>query len=53
VIQDIRALGMKIWRNMAINREHKLRTLKKASPHRTADPMMMMMVMMMMMMKLN
>jgi hypothetical protein len=28
--QDIRALGVKSWRNMAINREDWLKPLKKA-----------------------
>jgi hypothetical protein len=33
VIQDIRALGVRNWRNVAMNREEWLKPLKKARVH--------------------
>jgi hypothetical protein len=42
VTQDIRALGVKNWRNVAVNRKDWRKLLKKA--HRAVEPMMMMMM---------
>jgi hypothetical protein len=45
VTQDIRALGVKNWRNMAIDREDWWKLLKEAKVHTGLKPMMMMMMM--------
>jgi hypothetical protein len=39
VIQDIRALGGKNWRNVVMTREDWLQVLKKARVHRTVKQM--------------
>jgi hypothetical protein len=39
-IQDIRALGMKNWRNAAVNREDAVASEEGQGPHRTVGPMM-------------